>query len=155
MTTYAGREACTSSDALEVDQPPGWTSLADDYFSGCTEAADRLIRNDEDWAAFWTLVHADLDEEPVRPDIDFANESVIATCLGNRQDGGFATRIRHMTDPDPEARVVVGVLDYIAATDCGEDALTPTYQAYHMIRVNRPLAGVTFRRRTTVYSCGD
>lgn len=129
----------------------GWTTLAQGQSSGCVQPVDVLIRTEDEWAAFWSTLHAPFEPAPARPAVDFANESVIATCLGARPTGGYATVVAHLTSPDEAGSITVGVRDLEPGAGCGvTQAVT---QPYHVIRVNRVLSDATFRRRSSVLDC--
>lgn len=134
-----------------LDQDYGWQTLSQGQYSGCSEPLEAVIRSEEEWAAFWARLHAPVNPAPERPAVDFASESVIATCTGARPSGGYATVIAHLTAPDEAGQVTVGVRDLEPGSVCVvTDAVT---QPYHVIRVNRALSGATFRRNTSVLDC--
>lgn len=142
----AVREACA---ALGADY--GWETLALGQSSACTEPLETVIRTEQAWADFWSSLHATSDPQPERPAVDFASESVIATCLGTRPNGGYATFIVHLTPPDEAGHVAVGTQDLEPGPRCAvTEAVT---NPYHVIRVNRVLTGATFRRKASVLDC--
>jgi hypothetical protein len=129
----------------------GWETLDYGQWSGCGEPADVVIGTEEAWQSFWSSLHATSSPQPERPAVDFATESVIATCLGERPDGGYVTYLKHLSEPDASGNVVVDGTEIVAGPTCTvTQAVT---QPYHVIRVNRVVNGATFRRLTLESSC--
>lgn len=129
----------------------GWETLAYGQFSGCSEATDVVINTAEAWEAFWSNLHATSGAEPERPAVDFASESVIATCLGERPDGGYVTYFKYVREPDDSGHVVLDGTEMVAGPTCSvTQAVT---RPYHVVRVNRVVTGATVRRLTLESPC--
>lgn len=144
-----GRAAGESCDLLHATF--GWKTLAYGQFSGCGDATDVVIGTTEEWEAFWSSLHATSSAEPERPVVDFASESVIATCLGERPDGGYVTYFKSISEPDGSGHVVLDGTELVAGPTCAvTQAVT---QPYHVVRVNRVVTGATFRRLTVESPC--
>lgn len=129
----------------------GWETLAYGYQSGCLAATDTVIRTPEDWAAFWSQLHSHVSPEPERPAVDFAAESVVAHCLGERPDGGYASYFTYVHEPDGSGHIVLDGTEYVAGPTC--PVTLATTQPYHVIRVNRVVTGATVRRLTFEDAC--
>lgn len=142
----AVRESCNLPQARF-----GWETLAFGYTSGCTTATDAVIGTEEAWAAFWSALHSNASPEPARPEVDFTAESVVAHCLGVRPDGGYASHLKYLHEPDGSGHLVADGTEYVAGPTCAV-TLAQT-QPYHVIRVNRAVTGATFRRLTIEDHC--
>jgi hypothetical protein len=142
----AVRESCDLPDDRF-----GWETLAYGQYSGCTEPTDVVIGTAEDWTAFWSSLHANVDPEPARPAVDFASESVIATCLGERPDGGYVTYFRYVGEPDETGHVILDGVERVSGPTCAVSAAVT--QPYHVIRLNRVATGATVRRLTLESAC--
>jgi hypothetical protein len=142
------RESAESCDASSLDF--GWQTIEFGDTSGCSEGADRLIREPAEWSAFWAQLVTGRLPPPEEPDVDFERYSVIVTCLGERPTGGYLTRIGSVTLDDSGAAVVS-----IEDSEPGICGVThATTQPYHVVLVNRALDAAAFSHSAVVVDCG-
>src|SRR3712207_4130048 len=65
---------------------------------GPHEPAERVIRNEQEYYAFWG------GSPPSQPDVDFSKEVVVAVAVGERPTGGYQVAITGIT------RINIGIL---------------------------------------------
>ena len=121
--------------APEVEQKPAaqWETLAQwgSNQPGCAEQQDLLIRTEGDWAEYWTQVHP--GSEPARPSVDFAVDSVLATC-GPRPSPGYSGEITEVSKADDAGDVVdVTVTDHQPGPNCMHPAVV--VYGHHAVKV--------------------
>jgi hypothetical protein len=87
--------AAVLAACVPVDEDPATAALetlarGSTFQPGCTaQHDDRVIRNQQDWAAFWSQVHA--APAPPLPDVDFSRDTVLANCGSRGSPGQFST----------------------------------------------------------------
>lgn len=143
----AACEPPTEGDSTQVTgrdlAEEGYETLAEGttYEPGCLPRHDdRLIRTTAAWEAYWGQVHA--NPVPPLPSVDFAQQSVLATC-GYRPDPGHSSTIEGVQPVEGQpGAVTVSVTD----TEPGEGCFYPTVITYghHAVRVEAVIGSAEF-----------
>jgi hypothetical protein len=61
--------------------------------SGIDERKQFILRNAEQWAAAWRLIHGRSRPIPPEPVVEFVWEMVVVAALGRQRSGGFTIRV--------------------------------------------------------------
>lgn len=62
-------------------------------YGDIVEGTRTVLRDEDEYAAFWKRLHADQKSVPARPSVDFNKQVVIAIVLGQRPSGGYSVKI--------------------------------------------------------------
>lgn len=76
-----------TTGAVNVDQ------IDQGQYGQIVDGTQRVLRDEEAYAAFWARLHADRDPGPDRPEVDFETRVVIAIVQGQRPTGGYRVEI--------------------------------------------------------------
>ena len=111
---------------------------------GCVEGPDdRLIRSEAAWASYWTQVHP--GTAPERPAVDFASESVLATC-GPRPSPGYAYEITDVQVAVDAPVATVAVTDRQPGPNCVHPAVV--VYSHHAVRIDTVVDAADFAHET-------
>ncbi len=155
---------CSSPNAQEPREtaldteviPPGATSVPFDRIEGASTPVsgirDRrrlVIRESEDWSAFWHELHETLVPTPQPPALDFSGRMVIAATLGLRPTGGHTITITEIFQSDENLFVIV------LETSPGSGCLTTQALGAPALAVSVPRIDgeVTFVEQTETVDC--
>jgi hypothetical protein len=121
--------------------------------SGVDEEQYRLIASEEAWCAFWDEVYAFLFPRPEcdRGLIDFEHEVAIVASLGSRPNACYALEISCVQDLGVSGNIRVFVTETVPDESCG--CLQVVVRPVHVLKVERPVKNVQFRRETEVLHC--
>jgi len=62
-------------------------------YGDVVEGIQTVLRDEDEYAAFWERLHADQKSVPERPSVDFDKQVVVAIVLGQRSSGGYGVKI--------------------------------------------------------------
>ena len=74
--------------------------------SGYETPATLVIRDSSAWAAAWTTVHLGVEPAPALPAVDFGQEMIVLTAIGQQPNGGHSVMITGATFDSTGAVVV-------------------------------------------------
>ena len=74
--------------------------------SGYETPATLVIRDSSAWAAAWTTVHMGVDPQPALPAVNFGQEMIVLTAIGQQPNGGHSVVITGSTFDSTGAVVV-------------------------------------------------
>lgn len=110
------------------------------YEPGCAEGPDdRLIRDEAAWASYWTQVHP--GAAPARPAVDFASQSVLASC-GQRPSPGYAYEITDVQVAVDAPVAAVTVTDREPGPNCVHPAVV--VYSHHAVRIDAVVDAADF-----------
>jgi hypothetical protein len=138
----------TPDDGDGVGAPMSRT-LAEGQQSGHEEPLRSVIRNQDDWEAFWSN-HTSREMEPSEPPaVDFDAEQVIAVVLGERSNGCYHVDLALEWGEDT---IDVEVTEYVPT----EDMICPEVITYPFkVIATSQTADVTFTEQTVAGQPGQ
>lgn len=117
--------------------------------SGIETPARRVITDAAAWAAAWTEIHATVQPEPARPEVDFGKSVVFLAAMGTRSSGGYSIAIEGVYRAAD--RLYVLVREKSPGPSCmTTQAITAPVAAVSTARVELP---VTFLERKETVNC--
>lgn len=95
-----------------------------------------IIRDADDFARFWSRIHADTSNQPERPDVDFSTEMILAVVLGERPTTGYEVEIVSINQTmNPAEPIAVLYKEYVPGENC---AVAQTLTSpYHIVKVDK------------------
>lgn len=120
--------ACSSDTTTPTEQPEQRASIPSDavaltietvintQFSGITEPGRSVIRDGEEWAAFWDEVMSTVLPKPPVPEVDFGTSMVVVAAMGMRSSAGHSIVIEDVYEA--ESGYYVAVLEMSPEEGC-------------------------------------
>src|SRR5690625_7529517 len=71
-------------------EPVKFTSIRQASHSGLSEETTTIIRERDDFEAFWQELHANRKPVPETPSVDFEKKMVLIYAIGSKPTGGFS-----------------------------------------------------------------
>ena len=131
--------------AMTITVQPILTEAA----SGVTMRRRLVIRNHEEWVAFWDEVVHRRTPQPEAPSVDFDRHMVVVASMGTRSTGGYSISIHDVARR--QGQLVVTVLERSPGPGCATiQAFTSPVSAVLVSRSDDP---VMFIERTESYDC--
>ena len=129
--------------------PDSAATLAHQYVSGYTTAAQDVVSDPDTWASVWDRVHQNLAPQPPRPGVDFGEDVVVLAAMGQRSSGGFDVRVDSVITFGGGAKV------FVTEASPGARCITPQMitQPVHVVRVPRQAGPVVFETQRVVIEC--
>lgn len=109
--------------------------------SGYTERRNYVITNDGDWRDLWNKTYAIVLPPPAAPEIDLAQNMIIAVYMGERRTGGYRIEIVKVL----EHKDYIEVFIEETYPEPGAIVTTALTQPYHIIEVQRVDKDIVFR----------
>lgn len=94
-------------DPSEARGEYGFRTLAEGSASGIKETTRRVLRNEDEWRAFWEAHGSTQMPPPEMPAVDFAWEHVFAATAGARSSTCWSIRVEHIEQGAQEVTVSV------------------------------------------------
>lgn len=114
------------------------------------EKQNVVIRTMDDFERIWRELYSGRDPLPEMPVIDFETEMVVGAFAGQKPHGGYGVEISDVVRTD---KLAVKVITTKPGDDCG---VTMAINApYHLVKIPRVEAPVTFYEVTEVSNCSD
>ncbi len=157
VTTACARAQTPTDGAPPQTVPEGATELtveaveeiANRFYSGIQDQRRVVIRNPEDWRAFWTEFTVLQQPPQDAPIIDFDRQMVIVATMGRQTTGGHLVTIPAVYEH--EGKLFVEVVEVSPGAGCmTTQALTAPATA---IKVEAKDDPVTFVERSEQQSC--
>jgi hypothetical protein len=121
--------------------------------SGVSRALERVIRDEERWAALWEEQSSIFYPSPPRPAIDFNREMVIAVFAGEQPTGGYAITVTEVKQLEEGRGLKVYYTVEVPGSDCFVEQLFT--QPYHMIKLAYSEGVVVFAPNYEVRECSE
>ncbi len=119
--------------------------------SGIEERQERVIRDNTSWQQLWDEHTADRSDPPPAPEVDFAEEMVLAIFKGQSPDGCHRAAIQEVDEADNGSYVVDGAYFKVDAAACTLAIIHP----FHMVTVPTDEDPVVFQIRDETSQGGD
>ena len=147
--------ACGLSPSGGPDRPAQatWQTLVHtDPNNNCYEPYDRLIRTEEQWAAYWSAAYEGANPQPERPVVNFASESLLVACE-SYDPYGRAHRITVVSydgasDSVVDATVTAYNYDFERCGDPGYGGPAVIYYGQHVVKVQGTFSSAVFSHET-------
>jgi hypothetical protein len=136
FTGAAGTAGTTGAEAVIA-----FTSIERTPHSGIAKPTFAVVRDDAAWADLWRRHAAPRRPAPVRPDVDFAREQVVAVFLGQRPNGCHAVEVRQVRQAATGRTVVYRETRPGPDDLCTAQIVTPA----HLVRVPASPLAAAFR----------
>jgi protease stability complex PrcB-like protein len=130
--------SCAACAAVGVAVP--FSTLAKGLNSGVREPAQVVIRNRDDWVAFWERHTRTQAESPSAPPVDFSADMVVALFMGERGAAGHAIEITRVERTDSSLAIHYRT----RGPDPGAMLAQVLTQPFHAIRLPRVDGPVMF-----------
>jgi hypothetical protein len=119
------------------------------YYSRLSDPTRLVIRDARTFAEFWARAFENPAGAPEVPQVNFADEVVIAAALGVRASGGFEIRVGEVIESRGE--VAVEIISSSPGRGCVVSmALT---QPLDIVKVSTRAAAYRFIERSVVHNC--
>ena len=117
--------------------------------SGILDVRRTVIRDAEEWSAFWAEATSIMEPQPDVPAVDFEQEMVIVAAMGRRVSGGYAIEIEEVLESD------AGLFAVVKGTSPGADCIVTTALTAPVtaVRVARSDDAVSFEEVEEQVSC--
>jgi hypothetical protein len=137
---------CSSPTA--PDTTVQFVRLQNEAFSGFTQPARLVIRDDAAWRDAWTTLWGFTTPSPALPAVDFDRDMVVIAATGSQQSSGYAVSIESVAERAGELSITV--MAALRAGGCAGLAVITT--PVDVVRVPRHDA-VRFLERRQSRSC--
>jgi len=101
-----------NTGAVNVDQ------IDQGQYGDIVEGTQRVLRDEEAYAAFWERLHAARSSVPERPSVDFEKKVVVAIVLGRRSTGGYGVEIDEVLASDDGGEMQVSFAETVPGDGC-------------------------------------
>ena len=138
--------AVMPDDAVRVTFEPVFSA----QISGIAEPGRLVIRDAQEWNAFWDDATRNLLPKPETPGVDFGRHMVIVAAMGTRGTGGYAISIDDVGEA--QGRLFAVVREFSPGFGCiTTQVVTAPLTAVRVPRSDEP---VTFDEREERRDCG-
>jgi hypothetical protein len=117
-----------------------FTTIANHHNSGQNLSAPIVIKDQKEWAKFWTVHTNVVKPAPALPEVDFKSEMVIAVFTGVQNSGGYWNEIQKIEATDKDLIVYYESTKPEPMSLCTASLTTP----HHIVRVPRTEKNVIF-----------
>ncbi len=132
-----------------VQEELGFTTISVGTHSGYTSQANLVIQDSQAWVDLWNQHMLFMIEPMPVPEVDFAENMVVAVFMGEVNTGGYALHIFEVVETG--SSVVVKM----ERVEPGPRCIVPQVltQPYHMVQIARTEKPVTFDVITRILEC--
>lgn len=116
----------------------GFETLEKGYYSGCKNAGNYFINDKTEFEKIWSLTFGTRLPLPTLPEINFSENSVIATCMGEFPTGGYGIEIKEITEYGDKV-VVALEKTYPKPGSVVTQAFTQPYHFVKTERIDKPV----------------
>lgn len=115
------------------------------------ERKNYIFRDEDDYFAFWELLHGNDPTAKSAPFVNFTRDHVVAVVSGVNPTGGYDIYIQDIID-GVEERVIETVISSPASECVTTQALSNSYHMVVVKKTDKPLRAVETQEE---YSCGE
>jgi hypothetical protein len=141
--------SCDDSPTAPKDVLVAFETVVTSSGSGFAAPRQEVIRNGEEWARAWDLVHAGRSPVPTRPAVDFGREMVVLAAMGSSNNGCFRVEVEAIHLRDTTLEIEVAELEPSASCGCTQQITQPV----HVVRLERLTVAESFDVRRRSFSC--
>jgi PrcB C-terminal len=143
VTAACARAAARPADSAHVSIPV--TTVEKGNFSGIAEPLETVVRTPAEWESLWHR-HVSIQSPPSPlPQINFADEMVVAVFLGQKNSGGYEITITNAQRKASEVEVFYA----IQTPKSGALAIQAITQPFHIVKMPRSDGPVHFVRNSS------
>lgn len=121
------------------------------YGNQDVEERNAVIRDTEAFSSFWMNLHEGVQPMPSVPEVDFTGQMVVATVMGTRPSGGYASEITHAGSGFD--RLGIRIKNRTPGNSCGVTAALTN--PYHIVKIERSELEVRFFEEEEVQDCTE
>lgn len=99
--------------------------------SGVEQAAQKAIRNNQQWRDLWDQIHSGQADAPEVPNVNFEKRMVVAALMGRKPTGGYDIQITRVREREEDVRV-----RYREISPTGDGSGDET-SPYHLVEVRK------------------
>jgi hypothetical protein len=136
--------------AGQAQQAKPWIGrIAKGYYSGHTDRAFYVIRDQAEFEALWATVYSTIVPAPPAPEIDFDYVMIVAAFQGLKPSGGYEIAF--------QKRTIVGdimqvrIFEYLPPPGCGVSAALT--QPYDIVTIPKSDLRIKFKVKQKVAEC--
>lgn len=120
-------------------------------YGDIVEGTRTVLRDEEDYAAFWERLHADHSTTPERPEVDFETKVVVGIVLGERSSGGYSAEIDGIHASEDGETIQVQYTEEVPGDGCA--VTTALTSPYVLVAVEAQTEEFAFSRSEETRSC--
>ena len=133
VTVAALLMACDDSPTAPDGGPISFETVVATSSSGFETPERDVIRNDDQWARVWDLLHARSGSVPARPEVDFGRQMLVLAAMGTQSNGCYQIEVTAIDLR--QGRLAVEVVERQPGATCVcTQALT---QPVHVVALDR------------------
>jgi PrcB C-terminal len=141
--------ACDDSPTAPGDAPIAFETVVATSSSGFVAPRREVIRDAEQWARAWDLLHARQGSVPPLPDVDFTRRMLVLAAMGSRNTGCFQVEVTAINLRRGAVEVEVMERAPTASCICTEALTEPV----HVVSLDRVELDARFVVRGQSLSC--
>lgn len=130
---------CTSDSPTDADSPIAFETILQAQNSGLTVEGNQVVRNEADWARVWADLHRTTSPKPPLPAVDFSQDLVLVSAMGERPDGCYSIEVAEVILRGGRLHVRV-----VQRQSVGCGCTTALTYPVHVVRVRLVLPGISF-----------
>jgi hypothetical protein len=145
--TMAGGQSNQDEGAQSIEL----TVLAQGSYSGVDTERFEVIRDESTFRSLWMAHTAGISPAPPLPQLDFANEMVIAAFAGTKNTGGYSLNISSLVAESKKLKVILSLIQ--PAPGCMVSQVLT--QPYVIVKTAKSPKPVNFDLSATTSSCAS
>ncbi|MFX1417499.1 MAG: protease complex subunit PrcB family protein [Promethearchaeota archaeon] len=103
------------------------------YFCNHINKADYIINTYQEWETLWNLMFSDVSSIPTIPNINFLENTVIASYMGEKSTSGYEIEIIRIVDTG--ALIIVRLVE--KSPNEGDGVFPAFTQPYHIVKTEK------------------
>jgi hypothetical protein len=119
-----------------------FSTVAKGFASGVVEPVQVVIRDRDEWIAFWGRHTRAQVNPPSAPPVDFSGEMIVGIFMGERATGGYEIEITKVERAESRLRIYYRTKN----PDPGAMLTQALTQPYHLIKLSRDDGPLVFVR---------
>lgn len=141
--------SCHQRIAGDLRESPGNMSkpeiitIARGNYCGIDSTMNIVIDSQNEFKKLWGKVYSNSQPIPPLPDVNFAEETVLAVFMGKRSTGGFTIEIDHIKENDDCLKAIVKT----TTPEPGEMVTMAISQPFHIAKVRVSGKKIVFKRK--------
>ncbi len=141
--------ACDDSPTAPGDAPIAFESVVASSSSGFDAPQREVIRDPEQWARAWDVLHARRGSVPPVPAFDFTQQMLVLAAMGSRNTGCFNVEVTAINLRRGTLEIEVVEREPTASCICTQALTEPV----HVVSLDRVEVDATFVVRGQSLSC--
>lgn len=151
MLATACFPSCKSSEGTTPKGTPvGFTEIKTGNNSSYSQFETLTINKHEELISAWSNFFMKYDRKPPIPSIDFESKTLIAVALGERNNGGYAIKIKSISETNTSISVVTEEVK--PGSTC--NSTTSMVYPFQLVEILKTDKSITFTKTVKVNECG-